>query len=1155
MFDDLNNFINVYDIICLCETFCLSSDYEDPLYDTSTITGYTLIHKPRNKCRRASGGLCIAIKNEFLPYVTYVENECNLLLWVKIDKRCFNTVDHVYLACAYVPPETSNYVTSSCFEDIENEIIAFNRLSDYIIVGGDMNAHTGTRADILPHEPEDTHTDNIQTGEPMVYSIESKLEALELPFTRLTEDAHNLNNFGNKLIECCHDAGVCIVNGRYGPESSKCTTTHDTTIDYFLCTPDTFNIITDMSVDIFNPCLSDVHMPIDITLKCQMYEMYEDNCDSCTDDNQTDHGESAIDTSSFKIGKWDNESETIFCENLNMAELLEIGNLLDSVNPLSNVQNDVARITDKIGSLFVDTGIKTFGKRPLNIKRKRIKKKTDKPWYNTICRNSQVVFNQARKKYKLSRDPEDLGLVRKLGRLYKRTIVQANMTYADKVRKEVRMLRRLRSNKQYWKYCKTRNQNDSTKNLNFEKFTSFFEELNKNENKEDFPIENRNVRNEEIDREISESEIVAAIGRLKNGKASGIDHIQNEWIKSTKSKMLNVYKKYFNLIYSTATIPSSWTIGIIKPIYKGKGDKNDPDNYRPITILSCIGKLFTSILNNRINKYLEQKSLLGREQLGFRENHSTTDGVFILHVLSKLMKHTNRQLYCAFIDLKKCFGSIWREALWAKISELNIGSKMTNVIKSMYQNLKSCVMMYINDHDDNAIVHTSRLFDCEKGLREGEHLSPILFSMYVNDLNNYLISKQCNDVSVAYRDDKYVLCYVILPILMYADDSVLFALNKRGLQKSLNAYEQYCNKWKLDINVNKTKILCFGRKNQHVFTINNEAIENVDVFKYLGVVLSRNGRFEKAMLENVNKARKGMYTLRKTFREKMIPIDCQIDLFEKTIEPILLYGCEIWGAGKIEIIEKFRCKIIKQILGLRASTPAYMVYGEIGKLPLRTIIDKRIISFWGRIVNGNTNKLSFAMYRLMLQNYGLGVLKETTWTDYIKQTLINAGYHYIWQNQRCTQLDIQNIKQRLHDLGVQSMYTIANIETSNKGKNYTLLKPSWQEEKYLSILTHRKTVSLIKFRTGNHRLPVETGRYNNIPYAERRCQNCPNSIGDEYHFLFECNLFTAQRKRYIDRKYYVRPSMSKYLLLMQSTSTYELNNLAKMTEIIMNTLK
>ena len=115
---------------------------------------------------------------------------------------------------------------------------------------------------------------------------------------------------------------------------------------------------------------------------------------------------------------------------------------------------------------------------------------------------------------------------------------------------------------------------------------------------------------------------------------------------------------------------------------------------------------------------------------------------------------------------------------------------------------------------------------------------------------------------------------------MYADDSVLFALNKRGLQKSLNAYEQYCNKWKLDINVNKTKILCFGRKNQHVFTINNEAIENVDVFKYLGVVLSRNGRFEKAMLENVNKEHSKMSEISKTIQaQEQSGQDCLIHHF------------------------------------------------------------------------------------------------------------------------------------------------------------------------------------------------------------------------------------------------------------------------------------
>ena len=133
---------------------------------------------------------------------------------------------------------------------------------------------------------------------------------------------------------------------------------------------------------------------------------------------------------------------------------------------------------------------------------------------------------------------------------------------------------------------------------------------------------------------------------------------------------------------------------------------------------------------------------------------------------------------------------------------------------------------------------------------------------------------------------------------MYADDSVIFSTNKRSLQNSLNEYANYCRMWKLVINVDKTKILCFGRKHHHTFTINNEPIENVDTFKYLGVIFSKNGRFEKAMIENINKARRGVYSLRKSFREKYIPIDCQLDLIEKTIEPILLYGCEVWGGWK-----------------------------------------------------------------------------------------------------------------------------------------------------------------------------------------------------------------------------------------------------------------
>ena len=106
-----------------------------------------------------------------------------------------------------------------------------------------------------------------------------------------------------------------------------------------------------------------------------------------------------------------------------------------------------------------------------------------------------------------------------------------------------------------------------------------------------------------LDENISEEEILFCFSKLKNNKTCGLDGIANEYIKATQSRMLPIYLKLFNLIYETGLIPKTWTIGAIRPIYKNKGDPHNPENYRPITIVSCLGKLFTIILNNRLNKY------------------------------------------------------------------------------------------------------------------------------------------------------------------------------------------------------------------------------------------------------------------------------------------------------------------------------------------------------------------------------------------------------------------------------------------------------------------------------------------------------------------------------------------------------------------------
>ena len=95
------------------------------------------------------------------------------------------------------------------------------------------------------------------------------------------------------------------------------------------------------------------------------------------------------------------------------------------------------------------------------------------------------------------------------------------------------------------------------------------------------------------------------------------DHVLNEYLKYSKAVLLPIYCKLFNLILNTGFIPEAWSKGTILPIYKNKGDINDPDNYRGITILSCFGKLFTAILNHRLNNYLESTGLLIEEQAGF----------------------------------------------------------------------------------------------------------------------------------------------------------------------------------------------------------------------------------------------------------------------------------------------------------------------------------------------------------------------------------------------------------------------------------------------------------------------------------------------------------------------------------------------------------
>ena len=177
--------------------------------------------------------------------------------------------------------------------------------------------------------------------------------------------------------------------------------------------------------------------------------------------------------------------------------------------------------------------------------------------------------------------------------------------------------------------------------------------------------------------------------------------------------MLPIYVKLFNIILGTGILPESWLIGVIKPIYKCKGDPKNAENYRPITILSCFDKIFTSIHNSRLHQFIEANNILVENQAGFRAGYSTTDYIFVLNALTEILKTKKMKLFCSFIDFSKAFDSVWRVGLWRKLISKNINGKKFNVIYNMYTGITSCVS-YNGDR--------STYFPCLRGVRQGENL-------------------------------------------------------------------------------------------------------------------------------------------------------------------------------------------------------------------------------------------------------------------------------------------------------------------------------------------------------------------------------------------------------------------------------------------------
>ena len=348
-------------------------------------------------------------------------------------------------------------------------------------------------------------------------------------------------------------------------------------------------------------------------------------------------------------------------------------------------------------------------------------------------------------------------------------------------------LRKLKSTKpkEYWNLLnpKKRNANNS---INIEVLYNYFKTLNEDPHMNDEVFDTNQILLEGdgfLNDEFTEEETNNLINKLKNNKSSGIDNIINEFLKHSPQAFKELLTKLFNVILRTGIFPTNWCLSFISPIYKNKGLRNDPNNYRGISLISCLGKLFTALINERLTKFVNENNIIGEEQAGFRSGYSTYDHIFTLHAIIDLYlnKFNRRRLYCAFIDYQKAFDLVDRASLWTKLLSYNINGKIMNLIYNLYQNTKACIKL------NNSMSPT---FDCNIGVRQADNLSPLLFSLFINDFETFISRKydglkSLNDLFTNTLINDEIETFLKLYVLLYADDTIIMAEKPEELQQAL----------------------------------------------------------------------------------------------------------------------------------------------------------------------------------------------------------------------------------------------------------------------------------------------------------------------------------------------------------------------------------
>lgn len=382
-------------------------------------------------------------------------------------------------------------------------------------------------------------------------------------------------------------------------------------------------------------------------------------------------------------------------------------------------------------------------------------------------------------------------------------------------------------------------------------------------------------------------------------KSAGIDGIPNIVLRNLSDDVIAEYCTIFNNILNNMCFPQSWKISKTIPIKKPKKDGDNPENYRPISLLPNISKIFEKVINERIVDFCEEKNIIPDNQFGFRKEHGT------VHAINKFVSDTlwhfqkDEVTGACLIDLKKAFDSVWLDGLIYKLLKFEFPPHLVRIIYNMINGRQ----FLIND----GVTTLDTPFSIQNGLQQGTINSPVLFSIFISPLLK--IEKLCSNrnYTLAFADD----------LIIYTSGKKIQNINEQ-LQNMFDVVRTFTSNWGIQINTEKCETILVRRplhkearnvkKNWKSFGIKNqgEAIKNVTSVRYLGIEIDNLLKYSTHVKNQLTKARNAFAELKSLFFSKQLEPKIKVLAYTAIIRPILTYGCPIWYSISPCYMEKLR---------------------------------------------------------------------------------------------------------------------------------------------------------------------------------------------------------------------------------------------------------